>query len=269
MSRAPMPLVLAIAPNGAITGGFPTRFEEEQLLGAFATPGTQKVIKSLQEGKLVSDVDRAVFEESRIRIQSMAMVHEKMYQSEGVERVPMKEYLGDLAAGLLELYPNDDVALNLEGVQIELDLVRAVPCALAIFEACANALKHGIAGRGRARVTIRLESASGRASISVVHKATTRDGRRVAVKVLRPGIERRVATDLDLFQPLDELEAAVRKAGLGAEQVQRLFASVYAEIDANRPPDFPPAPRLLRPVLGDVLAALQANPPGKPKIGSN
>lgn len=73
----------------------------------------------------------------------------------------------------------------------------------------------------------------------------------------------------ELFQPLDELEAAVRKAGLGAEQVQRLFASVYAEIDANRPPDFPPAPRLLRPVLGDVLAALQANPPGKPKIGSN
>lgn len=122
---------------------------------------------ALQEGKLVSDADRAVFEESRIRIQSMAMVHEKMYQSEGVELVPMREYLGDLAAGLLELYPNDDVALNVEGDQIELDLVRAVPCALAVFEACANALKHGIAGRGAARVTIRLESARGRASISV------------------------------------------------------------------------------------------------------
>lgn len=53
LSRAPMPLVLAIAPNGAITGGFPTKLEEQQLLDAFATPTTEKVMKSLQDGKLV------------------------------------------------------------------------------------------------------------------------------------------------------------------------------------------------------------------------
>ncbi len=53
LSRAPMPLVLALAPNGAVTGGFPTSFEEQQLLEAFATPATEKVIKSLQDGKLV------------------------------------------------------------------------------------------------------------------------------------------------------------------------------------------------------------------------
>jgi ribosomal protein L25 (general stress protein Ctc) len=53
LSRAPMPLVLALAPNGAITGGFPTKFEEQQLLAAFATPSTEKVMKSLQDGKLV------------------------------------------------------------------------------------------------------------------------------------------------------------------------------------------------------------------------
>lgn len=53
LERAPMPLVLAIAPNGAITGGFPTKFEEQQLLDAFATPGTEKVMKPLQDGKLV------------------------------------------------------------------------------------------------------------------------------------------------------------------------------------------------------------------------
>jgi hypothetical protein len=48
-----MPLALPMAPNGAITGGFPTKFDEKQLLGAFATPGTEKVMKSLQDGKLV------------------------------------------------------------------------------------------------------------------------------------------------------------------------------------------------------------------------
>jgi hypothetical protein len=53
LDRAPMPFVLAMAPNGAITGGFPTKFEEQQLVDAFATPVTEKVMKHLQDGKLV------------------------------------------------------------------------------------------------------------------------------------------------------------------------------------------------------------------------
>jgi len=51
--RAPMPLVLVLAPNGAITGGFPKEFTEEQLLGAFVSPGMEKCLKALQEGKLL------------------------------------------------------------------------------------------------------------------------------------------------------------------------------------------------------------------------
>jgi predicted unusual protein kinase regulating ubiquinone biosynthesis (AarF/ABC1/UbiB family) len=51
----------------------------------------------------------------------------------------------------------------------------------------------------------------GRASIAVVHRATLPDGHPVAVKVLRPGIELTVATDLDLLQPL--LELLVRQTG--------------------------------------------------------
>lgn len=53
LGRAPMPLVLALAPNGAITGGFPKDFKEQQLEDAFATPVTEKVMKQLQDNKLV------------------------------------------------------------------------------------------------------------------------------------------------------------------------------------------------------------------------
>jgi hypothetical protein len=53
LDRAPMPLVLVLAPNGAITGGFPAKFDEQQLLEAFASSATEKCVKSLQEGKLV------------------------------------------------------------------------------------------------------------------------------------------------------------------------------------------------------------------------
>jgi aarF domain-containing kinase len=45
----------------------------------------------------------------------------------------------------------------------------------------------------------------GRASIAVVYRARRHDGREVAVKVLRPGIETLVATDLDLMQPLVDI----------------------------------------------------------------
>ncbi len=54
----------------------------------------------------------------------------------------------------------------------------------------------------------------GRASIAVVHRATLRGGREVAVKVLRPAIERRVAVDLDLLQPL--LDLLARQSGHAA-----------------------------------------------------
>jgi hypothetical protein len=53
LQRAPMPLVLALAPNGAVMGGFPTKFTEQELLEAFASPGSEKCMKALQENKLV------------------------------------------------------------------------------------------------------------------------------------------------------------------------------------------------------------------------
>jgi hypothetical protein len=50
---APMPLVVVLAPNGAVTGSFPSNFTKEQLLGALATPAMEKLLGSLQQGKLV------------------------------------------------------------------------------------------------------------------------------------------------------------------------------------------------------------------------
>lgn len=73
------------------------------------------------------------------------------------------------------------------------------------------------------------ETPIGQASISVVHKATTHDGRRVAVKVLRPGIEYSVARDLDLFQPL--LEIVAKQTGeYVASQLLSMFQGFRVQI---------------------------------------
>ncbi len=62
----------------------------------------------------------------------------------------------------------------------------------------------------------------GRASIAVVHRAMLHDGREVAVKVLRPGIEHLVATDLDLMEPMFEVLARWTGAQLAGAIFQQL-----------------------------------------------
>jgi hypothetical protein len=52
LNRSPMPLVLAMAPNGAVTRSFPVRFTEAQLQTAFVSPGMQKCLKALQNRKM-------------------------------------------------------------------------------------------------------------------------------------------------------------------------------------------------------------------------
>jgi hypothetical protein len=52
LKRAPMPFVIVLAPNGAITGGFAS-FTEEQLIDAVTTPGAASCLKALQDRKLV------------------------------------------------------------------------------------------------------------------------------------------------------------------------------------------------------------------------
>lgn len=54
VDRAPMPLVLAIAPNGAVTGGIKASdLTEERLRDAIASAGLQKCLKALQNRHLV------------------------------------------------------------------------------------------------------------------------------------------------------------------------------------------------------------------------
>jgi predicted unusual protein kinase regulating ubiquinone biosynthesis (AarF/ABC1/UbiB family) len=74
----------------------------------------------------------------------------------------------------------------------------------------------------------------GRASIAVVHRARLLDGRPVAVKVLRPGIEKLVAADLDLMQPFFEIlarETGDQMAGSMLQLLDGLRQQLGEELD--------------------------------------
>ncbi|MCE5268358.1 MAG: hypothetical protein LLG00_10780 [Planctomycetaceae bacterium] len=53
VTRSPMPLVLAVAPNGAVTKAFTRTFDENQLRTAFVSRCTAECLKGLQNRKLV------------------------------------------------------------------------------------------------------------------------------------------------------------------------------------------------------------------------
>ena len=53
VSRTPMPVAVAVAPNGAITGIFAKTISLQRLDGAFVSPGVANCMKWMQAGKLV------------------------------------------------------------------------------------------------------------------------------------------------------------------------------------------------------------------------
>ena len=53
VSKSPMPLILAIAPCGAVTKAFPGNFDEKQLATAFVSPCEQLCMKAIQSSKMV------------------------------------------------------------------------------------------------------------------------------------------------------------------------------------------------------------------------
>ena len=74
----------------------------------------------------------------------------------------------------------------------------------------------------------------GQASIAVVHRATLHDGRQVAVKVLRPGIDQLAATDLDLMEPLFEIisrQTGAQIAGAVFQQIDGFRLQIGEEMD--------------------------------------
>ena len=88
--------------------------------------------------------------DSRNRVRSMALVHERLYQSENVAEVDLKEYVEDLCANLLRSYSSGThrVAMQTDVSDITFDIDTAIPCGLIINELVTNALKYAFAGQG-------------------------------------------------------------------------------------------------------------------------
>jgi two-component sensor histidine kinase len=99
---------------------------------------------SLEARKIKDTTVRALFEESRQRVKSMALVHEKLYQTEDLSSINFEDYITSIVSEIISLYHIDTSAITTE-INIEdikLDLESAVPCGLIINELLTNAFKY-------------------------------------------------------------------------------------------------------------------------------
>jgi two-component sensor histidine kinase/CBS domain-containing protein len=85
-----------------------------------------------------------MFKDSQNRIRSMALIHEKLYQSKDLSRIDFAEYIRDLADNLLRSYKASSQAITLKTTvnDITLNIDTAIPCGLIINELMSNSLKH-------------------------------------------------------------------------------------------------------------------------------
>ena len=85
-----------------------------------------------------------IFSESQNRILSMALVHEKLYQSHDLANIECKPYIDGLVSHLLQSFGVGQSRVTMEKTvdRVLLPLDLAIPCGLIVNEILSNCLKH-------------------------------------------------------------------------------------------------------------------------------
>jgi two-component sensor histidine kinase len=160
---------------------------------------------NLQAQQIVDPADRALFAESQSRVQSIALVHEKLYQSPDLSQIQFEEYVQALVSNLfhsLDAAERGVVAkVAAGGVRLPVDV--AIPCGLIINELVTNSLKHAFPDGRKGCVEVLLHSSDQRRLELVV-----RDDGVGLPSELDPRHTSSLGLDL-VYTFADQLEAAV------------------------------------------------------------
>lgn len=86
----------------------------------------------------------SVLKESRNRIKSIALLHEKFYESESLEKIEIRSYIDELIHFIKLSFStqNKDIKIHTRIDRIELSLIDALPFSLLLNELITNSYKH-------------------------------------------------------------------------------------------------------------------------------
>jgi PAS domain S-box-containing protein len=114
---------------------------------------------NMQSRYLKDPSDLQFFQECQSRVYAMALVHQKLYQSQDLSRINFSEYLQALASELLQSYkvnPNA-VSMRTEADFFLLDIDSAIPLGLVVNELLTNAFKYAFPGDRCGEILLQLK----------------------------------------------------------------------------------------------------------------
>ncbi|MFV1885065.1 MAG: PAS domain S-box protein [Balneola sp.] len=117
------------------------------------------VITGLLELHSYSTVDenaRRILRDSQMRIHSIALVHEKLYENENFSEIKIQDYIKELSNSIKQSMGVDAVSVDIsfDLQDISLPITQALPCGLLLNEILTNSFKHAFKGREKGRVEI-------------------------------------------------------------------------------------------------------------------
>jgi len=123
---------------------------------------------SLQAGAAGSAEAAAALTEAEGRMQSMAVLYDRLYRSDNLREMPIGEYLGPLVREILATQSRaESVSLEIEICDATLPVSLLAGIGMVVNEAVSNAIKHAFAGRAVGRIAVSAVRAEDRLEITV------------------------------------------------------------------------------------------------------
>lgn len=117
----------------------------------------------LQSRYLQDDKMLEILKETGGRIQSMAIVHTKIYNSKDYEYIQFDEYVKNLVENFQSAYGYKlrNVRFNINIGELKLNIDTAIPCGLIINELISNSVKYAFPDGGEGKIDISVERVNG------------------------------------------------------------------------------------------------------------
>lgn len=116
-----------------------------------------------------NEVAKDVLKDSQTRIRSMALIHEKLYQTESLSNIDLDTYLKELVEAIHGTFVEYKEAVDLQFAleQIKMDIDRVIPCGLLINELVVNAFKHAFTKDEQGVLRIELTQKNGSVMLKI------------------------------------------------------------------------------------------------------
>lgn len=97
----------------------------------------------------------------QLRIRSMALIHEHLYKSENLDRIPLESYVHSLSSIILSAFSGQRIKLETSLEPIDVSIETALPIGLILNELLTNAFKYAFPNNTDGTITIRLSEEAG------------------------------------------------------------------------------------------------------------